>query len=96
MDDLVAEHGSFARFVWGFEPGPAQRPDRMDYETLGTLSQTPASKALAGALRGRGFRFFGPTTAYAFMQAMGLVNDHLEGCSFRETIEAEREALPRP
>lgn len=96
MDELVAEHGSFAHFVWQFEPGPAERPERTDYATLGALSQTPGSKALAAALRRRGFRFFGPTTAYAFMQAMGLVNDHLEGCSFADAVEAERQAFIRP
>ena len=96
MAELIAEHGSFAHFVWGFEPGPATRPERMDYDTLGTLSQTPESKSLAKALKKRGFRFFGPTTAYAFMQAMGLVNDHLEGCSVRADIEAERITFTRP
>ena len=96
MGDLVADHGSFAKFVWEFEPGPAQRPERVDYDALGTLAQTPESKALAGALKKRGFRFFGPTTAYAFMQAMGMVNDHLEGCFARELVEAERAAFARP
>ena len=96
MGDLVAEHGSFAHFVWGFEPGPALRPERVDYDTLGTLSQTPESLSLAGALKKRGFRFFGPTTAYAFMQAMGLVNDHLEGCDVRAEIEAQRATFERP
>jgi len=96
MDDLVREHGSFAKFVWGFEPGPAERPARVDYDTLVTLPQTPESKALAKALKKRGFRFFGPTTAYAFMQAMGMVNDHLEGCSTRKKVEAARRRFRRP
>ena len=96
MDDLIDAHGSFAGFVWQFEPGPAQRPARMDYDALGRLSQTPESKALARELKRRGFRFFGPTTAYAFMQAMGLVDDHLEGCSFRGPVEVERAAFVRP
>lgn len=96
MDDLVREHGSFAKFVWEFEPGPAERPERMDYDTLGTLAQTPESKALAAALRKRGFRFFGPTTAYAFMQAMGMVNDHLEGCDTRAAVEEARRTFRRP
>jgi DNA-3-methyladenine glycosylase I len=96
MGELVAEHGSFSHLVWGLETGPAQRPQRVDYDTLGTLSQTPESKSLARALKKRGFRFFGPTTAYAFMQAMGLVNDHLEGCDVRAEIEAERATFARP
>lgn len=96
MGELVGEYGSFAKFVWSFEPGPAERPARMDYDTLATLSQTPASKALAKALKKRGFRFFGPTTAYAFMQSMGLVNDHLAGCTTRKEVEADRTAFTRP
>jgi DNA-3-methyladenine glycosylase I len=96
MGDLVAEHGSFAKFVWGYEPGPGQRPERVDYDTLMNLARTPESGALAKALKKRGFRFFGPTTAYAFMQAMGLVNDHLAGCSTRRKVEEERRAFRRP
>ena len=96
MKDLVAEYGSFAKFVWEFEPGPEQRPERVDYDTLMTLAQTPESKALAKALKKRGFRFFGPTTAYAFMQSMGMVNDHLEGCATRKKVEAARRKFKRP
>jgi DNA-3-methyladenine glycosylase I len=96
MPELVTEYGSFAKFVWEFEPAPGQRPERVDYDTLVTLVQTPESKALAKALRKRGFRFFGPTTAYAFMQSMGLVNDHLEGCTVRDRVEAARRDFRRP
>ena len=96
MDRLVDECGSFAKFVWEFEPGPGLRPERVDYDTLVTLAQTPESKALARALKKRGFRFFGPTTAYAFMQSMGLVNDHLEGCSARAAVEDARRGFTRP
>ena len=96
MKNLVAEHGSFAKFVWEFEPEPGQRPERMDYDTLVTLARTPESKALARALKKRGFRFFGPTTAYAFMQSMGMVNDHLEGCITRKKVEAARKKFRRP
>ena len=53
---------------------------------------TPESTALAKDLKRRGFRFVGPTTAYALMQAVGIVNDHLEGCSVRAEVEAERRA----
>ena len=94
--DLQAEAGSLAAFVWSFEPSPASRPRRLDRATLGSLAQTPESKALSKALKQRGWRFVGPTTCYAFMQAMGLVNDHLDGCCIRASVEAERTAFTRP
>ena len=68
----------------------------MTYAALLKLSQTPTSKRLSKELKRRGFRFVGPTTAYAFMQAMGMVNDHLEGCDSRREVEALREAFERP
>jgi DNA-3-methyladenine glycosylase I len=94
--ELQAEAGSLAAFVWSFEPAPETRPTRLDRATLGALAQTPESTALSKALKSRGWRFVGPTTAYAFMQAMGLVNDHLEGCCGREVVEAERCRFTRP
>jgi DNA-3-methyladenine glycosylase I len=94
--ELQAEAGSLAAFVWAFEPSPESRPATLDRATLGTLGQTPASKALSTALKQRGWRFVGPTTCYAFMQAMGLVNDHLEGCCIRAAIEAARDRFTRP
>ena len=67
--------------IWGFAPDPATRPAP---ETVGDIPAiTPESAALAKELKRRGFVFVGPTTAYATMQAVGLVNDHLEGCAFR-------------
>ncbi len=94
--ELQAEAGSLAAFVWSFEPGPEDRPKRLDRATLGTLARTAHSDALSKALKSRGWRFVGPTTVYAFMQAMGLVNDHLEGCCIREIVEAERAGFTRP
>ncbi len=94
--ELRAEAGSLAAFVWSYEPAPENRPPRLDRATLGTLGQTAESKALSRALKSRGWRFVGPTTCYAFMQAMGLVNDHLEGCCIRDAIEAARERFTRP
>jgi DNA-3-methyladenine glycosylase I len=94
--ELVAEHGSLAAFFWRFEPDPAKRPTRLDRTTLGTLAKTAESTALSQELKRRGWRFVGPTTVYAFMQAMGLVNDHVEGCAIRAAAEAERRALLRP
>ena len=94
--DLQAEAGSLAAFVWRFEPAPETRPARLDRASLGALGQTPESQALSKALKSRGWRFVGPTTCYAFMQAMGLVNDHLDGCCVREAVEAARVAFTRP
>lgn len=77
--DLARTHGSFDAFVWGFAPHP--RPPRP--ATLDDVPPVTAeSTALAAALKSAGARFVGPTTAYAFMQAMGMVNDHLCGCDF--------------
>ncbi len=94
--ELIEEHGSLARFYWSFEPPAQERPRLIDWPTLKTLSSTEASKRLSKALRKRGFSFVGPTTAYAFMQAMGLVNDHVEGCHFRAAVEEERTRFKRP
>jgi DNA-3-methyladenine glycosylase I len=94
--ELVDEAGSIAAFVWRYEPDPASRPARLDRAALMGLSQSPESKALAKELKQRGWRFFGPTTCYAFMQAMGMVNDHIEGCCVRAAVEADRAAFKRP
>ncbi len=94
--ELVAEAGSLAAFFWSFEPPPAERPRRLTWNALRAMPKTPASAALSKALRQRGWTFVGPTTAYAFMQAMGLVNDHLEGCAIRERVEAARARFRRP
>ncbi|MDX6752179.1 DNA-3-methyladenine glycosylase I [Geminicoccaceae bacterium 1502E] len=90
MQALLEETGSLAALVWRFAPSPAARPRPLDYATARTITQTPESTALSRELRRRGWRFVGPTTVYAFMQAMGLVNDHLEGCCVREEVEAAR------
>ena len=66
----------------------------MTREALLELAQTDASRALAKELKRRGWTFVGPTTVYAFMQAMGLVNDHLEGCAARRRVEDARTRLP--
>jgi len=91
--DLRAERGSLAALVWAHEPEPAAHPPR----TLGEVPATsPASVALSRTLRARGFRFVGPTTVHAFLQAMGLVNEHLEGCWVREEVERARARVRRP
>ena len=79
-----------------FETRPEHRPGDLSWEALRLVAQTDASRALSKDLRKRGFAFVGPTTCYAFMQAMGLVNDHMTGCFCRDEVEAERHALVRP
>jgi DNA-3-methyladenine glycosylase I len=94
--DLAAELGSLAAYVWRFEPDPRARPPVLDHPTLLQLGHSPESKAMSKDLRRRGWSFLGPTTVYAFMQAMGLVNDHLEGCHRRPEVERERQGFRRP
>ena len=90
--ELVQEKGSFAEYVWGWAPAPASRPKEIDHVTLLAMATTPESTTLAKDLKKRGWRHVGPTTAYSFMQSAGLVNDHLEGCDFREEVEEARRA----
>ena len=93
---LCDEFGSLAAYFWRFEPDPSSRPDRITREILSTLAKTPESTELSKDLKKRGWSFVGPTTVYAFMQAMGLVNDHLEGCHIRGIVEEERNRFVRP
>lgn len=85
--ELVEEFGSLDAYFWQFVPPAEERPERFDYATLTSMSKTPTSIRLSKDLKKRGWTFVGPTTAYAFMQAMGLVNDHLEGCFRRPETE---------
>ena len=94
--ELVEAEGSLAALVWRFEPPDSDRPSAMTRDALMELAQTDASRALAKELKRRGWSFVGPTTVYAFMQAMGLVNDHLEGCDARSRVESARSELARP
>lgn len=94
--DLIEAEGSLARFVWRFEPDPATRPVRVTKAAVCALASTKESNGLSKELRRRGWAFVGPTTCYAFMQAMGLVDDHIEGCAVRAAVEAERAAFVRP
>ena len=81
--DLTEEHGSLAAYFYGwFDPGSSPPAE--------LVATTPASTALSKDLKKRGWSFVGPTTAYAFMQAMGLVNDHLAACWVRESAEESR------
>jgi DNA-3-methyladenine glycosylase I len=92
--ELQGQEGSLAAYVWRFE-APA-RPGPLARDELARLAQTPDSQALAKDLKRRGWRFVGPTTVYAFMQAMGLVNDHLAGCDAWAEVERARAAFERP
>lgn len=94
--ELRAEFGTLAAYFWAHEPGPADRPEVCDHATLSKMATSPASLAISKDLKKRGWTFVGPTTVYAFMQAMGLVNDHLEGCCVRAEIEAVRIKFARP
>jgi DNA-3-methyladenine glycosylase I len=94
--ELVGEAGSLAAYFWRFEPDPKSRPKRFDWETLRAMSTSPESVALSKDLKKRGWSFVGPTTVYAFMQAMGMVNDHVDGCFCRTEIERARKAFKRP
>ncbi|MGA2925198.1 MAG: DNA-3-methyladenine glycosylase I [Solirubrobacteraceae bacterium] len=92
--ELVAAEGSLAAFVWRYEP-PA-RDRALDHAALAGIAQSDQSRALARELKRRGWRFVGPTTVYAFMQAMGLVNDHLDGCDAHSAVAHARAAFVRP
>ncbi len=90
------EFGSLAAFVWQYEPSAASRPKRFTRAALMKLAKTPESTALSKALKQRGWSFVGPTTVYAFMQAAGIVNDHMDGCASRETCLDERRRFRVP
>jgi len=86
---MLTQEGSLAAFFWRYEPAAINHQPQ-------TVSTTAESVAMAKELKKRGWKFIGPTTAYAFMQAMGLVNDHAEGCSFREKAASARQLFKRP
>ena len=94
--ELQAECGSLAAYVWRYEPAPKSRPRRLTYAALKNLGSSPESIAMAKDLKRRGWSFVGPTTVYAFMQAMGLVNDHIEGCHVRAAAADARQRKPVP
>ena len=96
--DLIEQGGpgALARLVWAHEPRAEDRPKRITPEAAMSLTQTAQSQALSKTLRKLGFNFVGPTTMYALMQSMGVVNDHLEGCAHRAQVEAARAKFIRP
>ena len=90
VQELIVEEGSFAAYVWRYEPDP---------DSIGppqSQSTSLESIALSKDLKKRGWRFVGPTTVYAFLQSMGLINDHLEGCVTRVEVTRAREVFARP
>ena len=91
--ELEREFGSLPAYFDRFRPAPGSRPRRLTWGVLRRLATSPESVALSRDLKGRGWTFVGPTTLYAFMQAMGLVNDHLYGCSAR--LRADQAARRR-
>jgi DNA-3-methyladenine glycosylase I len=94
--EVAKEFGSLAAYFWSFEPKVATRPKRVTREVLQAMSTSQESIALSKDLKRRGFTFVGPTTVYAFMQAMGLVNDHVDDCLCRKAVERARAEFARP
>ncbi len=94
--EVIEQHGSLAAYLWRFEPPASERPRELTWSALRAMSQTPTSLALSKELKRRGWTFVGPTTLYAFMQAMGLVNDHVDGCWVRRAATAARRAFSPP
>lgn len=88
--ELIRQEGSLAAFVWSYEPAPEDLPPPQ------TVSTSEQSIALSKELKKRGWKFVGPTTVYAFMQAMGLVNDHVADCVTRAEVEEARSRFKRP
>jgi DNA-3-methyladenine glycosylase I len=88
--ELVKQEGSLAAFLWRYEP------DQSQLVAPQTVSTSAESIAMSKELKKRGWKFVGPTTLYAFMQAMGLINDHAEGCIIRDKVERARKSFSRP
>ena len=94
--ELVEEFGSLAAYIWGWEPASHEPHIGKGEYSHPIPSITRTSQLLSKDLKNRGWEFIGPTTAYAFMQAMGLVNDHMEGCGIREIVESMRSEFEPP
>jgi DNA-3-methyladenine glycosylase I len=90
--ELVDEFGSLWKYVWSYEPDTASRPRKLDWPTLVSLGVDEQATKMSKDLKRRGWSFVGPTTVYSFMEAVGLVNDHVTACDMREEVEEERRA----
>ncbi len=88
--------GALAKLVWSHEPPAKARAKKITPELASTLTQSEESAQLSKTLKKLGFSFVGPTTMYAFMQSMGVVNDHLDGCVHRQQVETARLHFQRP
>lgn len=84
LAEVQREFGSFDAYLWRFAPAPGSRPDKITLDAVRQMGVPPEAVALSKDLKKRGWKFVGPTTVYAFMQAMGMVNDHLHGCHVRD------------
>ncbi|WP_088158018.1 DNA-3-methyladenine glycosylase I [Achromobacter xylosoxidans] len=93
---LAHESGSLSAWLWRHEPPAQDRPATVDLDYWNGNPTSPASAALSRELKKRGWTFVGPTTMYAFMQAVGMVNDHMSGCVCRPAVEAARAGFKRP
>ena len=94
--ELLNEVGSLAAYIWSFEPDPKTRPKVLDWSALTRLGESQEAKALSKDLKKRRWSFVGPTTVYSTMESLGLVNDHVEGCHFRRSVEKDRARFVRP
>ncbi len=94
--EIVASEGSLAAYLWRWQPSAAERPRIRNRQALMALSKTDTSTALSKDLKRRGWTFVGPTTCYAFMQAMGLVNDHIDGCAAQSRSDRARKRFRPP
>jgi DNA-3-methyladenine glycosylase I len=94
--ELIDDVGSLAAYVWSYEPAAESRPTRLDWPKLAAATTSPESVALSKDLKRRGWSFVGPTTVYAFMESVGLVNDHVTACDLREEVERQRASFRRP
>lgn len=95
-ETLLESQPSLAAYFWSFEPDEGTRPERLTRAALRAMTESEASRALSKDLKRRGWKFVGPTTMYAFMQAMGLVNDHEDGCYVREAALQARKVFRLP
>ena len=94
--EMAESEGSLGAYFWRSEPPISERPSELTYDWMRANPISPRSTALSKDLKKRGWSFVGPTTMYAFMQAMGMVNDHIEGCTCRVDIERKRSEFTRP
>ncbi len=92
--ELKQEFGTLAAYFWSYEPSESEHPEKITKENI--PAKTEFSTALSKDLKKRGWSFVGPTTCYAFMQAMGLVNDHVESCDVREQVKEARKNFQKP